>query len=186
MTQQYQEESINGQPSALSLRANPSVLPAAGLVDTEAIFWPSLAGDAVIVGDGLAVAGDANVGTIIEVGQPGLYQVSLTLVDLTPGPNQFNILRGATLAITVGNGYPAADFAAGIPLGAEMIGQTPIGVPPPFNTTDISMMRITGADLEDPTGGVNSNRQIRFSALAAVIPSLLNLGTLIDIQRVSM
>jgi len=188
MTQQYQEESINGQPSALSLRANPSALPAAGVVDTEAIFWPTLAGDAVIVGDGLAVAGDANVGTIIEVGQPGLYQVSLTLADGTPGPNLVNIVRGATVAITVGNGYPAADFVTGTPLGVEMLGFTPSAAPPPFNVTLISTFRVTGTDIANvgTNGTVNPRRQIRFSADAAVIPALFAPGTLIDIQRTSL
>lgn len=185
MTEQYQTEDINGQPSPLSLRANPSAPPVAGGVDTEAIFWPTLAADAVVVGEGLAVAGSAANGTIIEVSQPGEYLVSLTLVDGTPGPNPINIIRGATLAITAGNGYPALDYATGIPLFAEAVGFTPT-VAPPVNSIITSSFRITGADLVDAGAVVNPNRQIRFSAAAAVIPALLELGTLISIERVSL
>ena len=181
MTEQYQVEDINGQPSPLSLRANPSATAVPGLVDTEAFFWPTLAADAVIVGEGLVVAGDANQGTIIQVGQPGLYEISF--VSTAPLAVVYNILRGAAGPI-VAPFYPALDFASGIPLGAMMVGFT--GAPPPLNTQYSVQFRITGTDLVDPVGGVNPNRQVRFSAAAADIPSLIHLGTLIEINRVSM
>lgn len=186
MTEQYQVEDINGQPSALSLRVNPVTGPVAGVVNTEAIFWSSLAADSTIVGEGLSVAGDANEGSIIEISQPGLYEVNLWLSDDTPGPNEINILRGTTLAITAGNGYPAQDWLTGIPLGLEGIMWSPNTLPAPVSAYISATFRITGADLTDTNNVVNPNRQIRFSAAAAVIPLLLPETTLIQVSRVSL
>ena len=185
MTEQYQQQSINGQPSALSLRVTPLAPPIAGATDTEAIFWPSLAADAVIVGSGLSVAGSAAVGSIIEVSEPGLYQVSWTLVDLAaPASTPINIVRGASVPITGGNGYPAVDPVAGTPLGVEQVSFTPV-VTPPENKIFGAVFRVTGEDLEDAGAVVNPNRQIRFSALGGAIVGFAPPGTQIDINRIS-
>ena len=186
MTEQYQVEDINGQPSALSLRVNPLAPGVPGGVSTDAIWWSSLAADAVIEGEGLSVAGSAADGSIIEISQPGLYEVKLWLSDDTPGPNPVNILRGVTVDITAGNGYPAVDWAAGLALGLEGLLWTPIGVPAPVSGYVSASFRISGVDLVDPVGGVNPNRQIRFSAAAAVIPALIPPTQLIQVDRVSL
>jgi len=186
MTEQYLEEDINGQPSPLSLRANPLAPAIAGAIDDVAIFWPSLAADAAIIGEGLSVLGDASVGSIIQVAQPGLYSVSLTTTEDPVGTSApLNIIRGAPAAITAGNGYPALDYLSGIPLGAEAVGFTPAGLPPPINEEFSAIFRVTGTDLVDPVGGINPRRQIRFAALGPAIPGLFPPGTLISVARVS-
>ena len=74
MTEQYQEEDINGQPSPLSLSIVVPTVPivAAAPPNDSAIFFPSAAADAVIVGTGLSVAGTAATGTLFEISAPGL------------------------------------------------------------------------------------------------------------------
>lgn len=186
MTSQYQEESINGQPAPLSLLVNPTAAPVAGLVDTEAVFWPSLPADAAIIGSGISVVGSAAVGSIIEISAPGLYEVEWTLSELVGTGVPVNIVRGATVPIIAGNGYPAADYAVGLPLGAIAIGFTQ--APPlaaPINAQISTQFRILDTDLEDPVGGVNPGRQIRFAAPALVIPTLVEFSTLISVARVS-
>jgi len=185
MTQQYQEESINGQPAPLSLTVNPLVAPAAGGVNTDAIFWPTLAADAVIVGNGLAVAGNAALGSIIEIDQPGVFSVEFTTADLGfVVPTSINILRGVPAGTIIGAPtYPSLDFV-GVPSpGVEAVGFTQAAAPE--NVTISTTFRITEADLVDPAGGVNPNRQIYFSGVAAQIPTFAPPGTLISVQRVS-
>lgn len=188
MTQQYQEESINGQPSPLSLRVNPRAIPAPGGVSTEAIWWPTLAADAVIEGDGISVAGNAADGSIIEISQPGLYEAKLWMSDDTPGPNPINILRGVAVDITAGNGYPVIDWPFAASFGLEGLLWTPDSVTGPISNFVSATFRITGTDLANvgTNDTVNPNRQIRFSADAVVIPALLHPFTMIQIDRVSL
>lgn len=181
MTEQYQEESINGQPSPLSLISNISGgLAAPGVIDTEAIWWSTLAVESAIAGSGIEVAGSAAVGSIIQFTQPGLFSVLLQIQN-TVAPTPLNILRGATtLPITAGNGYPADNFVPGFP-GVEAVFSI-------FNgqmSAISAEFRITGADLVDPDVGVNPNRQLRFSYPAANIPTLDPLRTRLTINRVS-
>ncbi len=185
MTEQYSQQSINGQPSPLSLRVVPTAPPVAGGIDTEAVFWPGMAAEAVIVGSGLSVAGSISVGSIIEVSEPGLYQVSWTLVDLAaPASTPLNIVRGAAVPITGGNGYPALDLVAGTPLGVEEVSFTPVVVAPE-NKTFSTTFRVTGEDLEDTGAVVNPRRQIRFSAFGGAIAGFAPPGTVIGVTRIS-
>lgn len=184
MTEQFQEESINGQPSPLSLIATPAAPAAPGLVDTEAIFWASLAADAAIVGNGIEVAGDANVGSIIQFTQPGLFEIQLVTATTAPAPPfAINLLRGVTVPITGGNGYPALDFVTGA-LGAIDLGF--FGALAPEGLVKLtSTFRIRNIDLADPIVGVNPDRQIRFSMAGPTILDLFPPSTRLEISRVS-
>lgn len=180
MTEQYQEQDINGQPSPLSLVAIPLVIPVPGGVDTDAIFWPSLAADAVIVGNGIEVAGDAASGSIIQFTAPGLYEATLVLADTVAGGFPVNMLRGVTAPITA-PAYPSLDFLAAA--GVEDIAF--IVVAAPDNGKVRATFRITGTDLVDPTVGINPNRQLRFSYPSASILTIAPPGTRLAINRVS-
>lgn len=186
MTQQYQEESINGQPSAQSLRVIPSAAPVPGGVNTEAIFWPTLAGDAVISGDAISIGGSAALGSIIQFNQPGVYTVQFVTADLGfAGPYPINILRGVPAGTPIAAPtYPSLDFV-GVPSpGVE--GVTFVTAAAPENVVLEATFRVTSADLVDPAGGVNPNRQVQLSAPAASIPTLAPPGTLISVQRTSL
>lgn len=181
MTEQYLPQSINSAPSAISFIAQPTVDPAAGAVSTEAFYWSTLAADSQSVGDGISVAGDANAGSILQFSAPGLYQLTIS-GEATP-PGGFNIVRGATLDITAVNGYPAVDFAAGAPLGVIAL------VAPGASTVGFSLsatFRISAQDLEDPTGGINPNRQVRFAALPGEIIGVLAINTQISAVRLGL
>jgi len=180
MTEQYLPQSINSAPATVSFAAQPTVDPVAGVVSTEAFYWSTLSADSAAVG-GISVAGDANAGSILQFSAPGLYQLTIS-GSVTPAGG-FNIVRGATLDITAGNGYPAVDFATGDPLGVIGLiapGAAPVG----FNLT--ATFRISDVDLEDPVGSVNPNRQIRFAAAAADIPGVLAVSTKITATRISL
>ncbi len=181
MTEQYQEQDINGSPSPLSLIAQITGPAIPGAIDGSAIFWASLATDAVIVGNGIGVAGSAALGSIIQFTEPGLYSARLVTSDAAAGAAPLNLLRGVAVAITAGNGYPSADFAL-VP-GVEDV--SVITLPAPDNDEVSSIFRITGPDLVDPTGGINPNRQVRFAYVPPLIPTLVPAGTLLTINRIS-
>lgn len=182
MTVQYETEDINGQPSPLSLSlVVPVAPPVAGGVDTEAIFWPSAAADAVVTGNGITVAGSAAAGTIFQFTQPGVYEVIWTQGDLVPIGSPLNILRGVTVAVTAGNGYPALDFTV-----AGVIATKVVSAAIPDTVTLSATFRITNADLVDAGLVVNANRQLRLSAVGAQIGGLAPPSTSLTITRVSL
>lgn len=183
MTEQYQEQDINGQPSPLSLTLQPTGPMAAGVVDDAAIFFTSGPADAVIVGEGLVLGGDANVGTIIFVRAPGVYDVKFSSFNTAIlVPPIFNLIRDPTLVpVNAANGYPAPDFATfsgvTIDVGLQNSGIAPGGI---FNI--FATMRVTNAQISNvPFGGP----QIRISAAGASIPTLLPPATLLTVERVS-
>jgi len=185
MTEQYAQESINGMPSPLSLRAQITGASVAGLVETEAVYWPSLSMDASIEGSGISIAGDANVGSIIEFSAPGLYSANLVIGAIPSADVPINILRGVSIPVTAANSYPAPDFTKAP--GVDDIGWFEAAFPAPLNIKLSSTFRITNDDLADPdSGGVNPNRQLRFSCLAAEIPTIITPTTLLTISRVSL
>ena len=184
MTKQYETEDINGQPSPLSLSlVVPTADPVAGGVDTDAIFWPTAAADAVVNGNGIAVAGSAAAGTIIEFTQPGVYEVIWTQGESVPIGSPLNILRGVAVAVTAGNGFPSTDFSLAGVIATKII---LLANAIPDSVTLSATFRITNADLVDPAGAVNPDRQLRFSAEAAQIPLLLPAFTSLTVTRVSL
>ena len=184
MTKQYETESINGQPSPLSLSlVVPAVDPVAGGTDTDAIFWSTAAADAVVTGNGIAVAGDAAAGTIFEFTQPGVYEVIWTQGESVPTGAALNILRGVRILVTAGNGFPSDDFTlAGVIATKVILLANAI----PDSVTLSATFRITSEDLVDAGAVVNVDRQLRFSAVAAEIPLLLRAFTSLTISRVSL
>ncbi len=190
MTVQYQEEDINGQPSPLSLLVvDPSgaapVPPAAGLVNTSAVFWPTFAADAQIVGNGLSVAGDASLGTIVEFSAPGLFQVTWQFGFFVPpaGLPQ-NILLGAVQPIT-GPTYPSLDFVGAPSPGVIAVSERALGSFPPDSAILTATFRMTDAALVDVGGVVNPLRQMFFSAATLDIPGIANPITQIHVVRTS-
>jgi hypothetical protein len=186
MTQQYQEESINGQPGAQSLVVVPSAPAVPGGVNTEAAFWPTLAGDATIVGDAISIVGNAALGTIIQFAQPGVFSMQFVTANLGfAAPTPVNILRGVPLGtLIVAPTYPSLDFV-GVPSpGVEAVDFFTAAAPEnvALNTT----FRILTDDLVDPAGAVNPNRQVLISAAAVDIPGFAPPGTRILVQRVSL
>ncbi len=191
MTEQYQTEDINGQPSPLSLRVtDPSgaapVPPAAGLVNTSAVFWPTFAADAQIVGNGLSVAGDASLGTIVQFSAPGLFAVSWQFGFFVPpaGLPQ-NILLGAVQPITAPT-YPSLDFVGAPSPGVIAVSDRALGSFPPDSAILTAQFRITLEALVDAGAVVNPLRQMFFSAAELDIPGMANPITQIHIERVSM
>jgi len=191
MTTQYQEEDINGQPAPLSLLVtNPSgsavpVPPAAGLVNTEAVFWPTFAADAQIVGNGLSVAGNASLGTIVEFSAPGLFEVSWQVGFFGPAGLPLNILLGAVQPITGAAGYPSLDFVGAPSPGIIAVSDRTAAIFPPDSLVLMAQFRITDAALVDAGAVVNPLRQMFFSAGAVDIPGMANPITQINIARVS-
>jgi len=188
MTVQYQEESINGQPAPLSLTITvPTVPPVAAAPPNDAaIFFPSAAADAVIVGTGLGVAGTAATGSLFEFSQPGLFRIAFQAADAGLSGSTFNILRGATIGTLSAPFYPAPDFV-GVPSpGIIGLGFT-TGPGDILGTTFIveAFTRIDDADLVDPVGGVNPNRQVEFVTFGPVIAALAPATIQVSINRVS-
>jgi hypothetical protein len=189
MTVQYQEEDINGQPSPLSLLVtNPGAAltpPAAGLINTSAVFWPTFATDAQIVGNGLSVAGNASLGTIVEFSAPGLFQVTWQFgFSPPPGGLPQNLLLGAVQPI-VGPIYPALDFVGGPSPGVIAVSDRALGASPPDSAILSATFRMTDAALVDVGGVVNPLRQLFFSAATLDIPTMSNPITQIHIVRTS-
>lgn len=181
MTVQYQVEDINGQPSPLSLVAIPTFTAAAGQINDAAAFWQNLADDTQIEGTGLEVAGDADVGSIIQFSQPGLFAVEF-IVQTNSQNQTMNLIRGANQAITNANGFPFGAFSTGDPEGAFAIQNSPA----PLAFTVLSgFIRITGTDLEDPIGSINPRRQLQISADSATIATFETNATKIIVTRVS-
>lgn len=189
MTVQYQEEDINGQPSPLSLTITVPTVPivAAAPPNDAAIFFPSGAADAVIVGTGISVTGTAATGTLFEISKPGLYTASFQAVDggLTASP--FNILRGAIVGTLGPPLYAVPDFVGAPSPGIIGVGETngPADTPTtPFRVEDT--FRIADSDLVDPPGGpVNPLRQIVFVTFGPVIAAMLPPFIKVAINRVS-
>lgn len=184
MTKQYQSEDINGQLSPLSLQITPpSAPPVAGGTNTEAVFFPTAAADAVIVGNGISIAGDAALGTIIQFSQPGVFVMDLNFSAGGGGAPRFNVVRGALLPITAGNGFPFVDVSAAA-VAAGVIVSIPLNTAtPPGNVRFSVTFQIASVDLTDVGGVVNPNRQVLFSLATALIPALSAPGTSIVINR---
>ena len=175
MTTQYQEESINGQPAPLSLilTVPTAALVAGAAPNAAAVFFPSAEADAVIVGTGIGIGGSAASGTQFEISQPGLFIASLQGVDTGLSASPFNILRGVAIGTIAPPLYPAIDFVGAPSPGIIAVGET-IGpgdtLTAPFKVS--ATLRITDADLVDPAGGVNPDRQITFSTIAPVLAAM--------------
>lgn len=185
MTEQYQTEDINGQPSPLSLALQTSGALAAGTIDNAAIYFVPGAGlSSIIVGNGLSLAlSSPAVGTIVSITHPGQFRVDFTTADLTSSGVPINILLSPTvIPITTGNGYPVPDYFSlpnVIAVNALNAGPPIVGLVVPLGAT----FRVTPADLENaPFGGPN----IRLSTETAVIPNLSLPVTRLNIQRVSL
>jgi hypothetical protein len=187
MTQQYQEESINGQPGTQSLRLVPSAVPVpvAGPNDA-ALFLPTAAADAVIEGDAIEIAGGPALGNIYQVNQPGLYSVSFSSTDAGLLGAVTNLLRGANQGAIGAILYPSPDFVSApgvIGVGSTTAPGDVLGT----ITTVSALTRISGADLVDPPGGVNTNRQIVVGIFPPAIAGLAVPGAIeIAIARVSI
>ena len=184
MTEQYQEESINGQPAPLSVSMFvPTAPPVPGGVDDAAIFWPSFALDATFIGDGITVAGGAANGTILEISKPGVFTIETAISTGLGAGSPMMILRGTTLLpVSTANFYPSFGFTT--PVGAGTIaGGSLTG--PPISLYLSNTFRITLDDLVDSPIGPNPNRQLRFSVTTASIIGLLPDFTSVVLTRVS-
>ena len=182
MTEQYQTEDINGQPSPLSLTMQTSSGFAAGLVDNAAIFFTPGAGlDVAIVGNGLSLArSNPSVGTIVSITALGVFRVDFTTQDLSSSGEPVNIVLNATqVPISTANSYPSPDYFT---LPNILAVNALVFVP--FQTIYLgATFRITPEDLENvPFGGPN----IRLSAPTAAIPALFSPLTRLTVTRVSL
>jgi len=189
MTNQYQEEDINGQPSALSLRLVPTAPPVPVVGPNDAsLFLPTAVADAVITGSGIAIGGDATTGNLYQISQPGLFRVSFTVADSGLTGSPINILRGAIVGTIGGILYPAVDFVGAPAPGIVGLGNTSSPGDVLGSTTMVeAFVRITNADLVDPVGGVNPNRQIIIAVFPPIILGLIPATAIqITIDRVSL
>lgn len=189
MTKQYQEENINGQPSALSLTLTaPTIAPvAAAPPNDSAIFFPTAVAESAIVGTGLSVTGTAATGSLFEFSQPGLFRVAFQAADAGLSGSPFNILRGAAIGTFGVPLYPSPNFVGFPSPGIIGLGFTsmPGDVLGATFTAEV-FTRITDADLVDPAVGVNPDRQVVFTTVGPVIAALLPITAIqVSITRVS-
>lgn len=189
MTVQYQEENINGQPAPLSLRLVPTAAAVAVVgPNSSSLFLPTAVADAVITGSGITIEGDATTGNLYTFSQPGLFRIAFTSTDASASGFPMNILRGATLGSISAPLYPAPDFVGFPSPGIVSVGfnRSPGDVLGQTFTTE-AFVRMTNADLADPAGGVNPNRQVVIAVDPPVAAALLPFTAIeVAIDRVSL
>ena len=166
MTEQYLQPSINGMPAPAMLAFTPAAGALAfGATNTSALAIP--AASFAFDEEAYAVSNTAADGTVIQFLQPGIFDVELTLDGGAAG--FINLLLGRTdaLAITAGNGYPAASFVT--PAGSGCVAIAEVGADLGFATAR-AVVRITDADVQLVGGNPNPAALLVLAATPALVP----------------